>query len=149
MNVWLLTIDNASIDKKFDNFAKREGATERRTDTAAYWDAMDASKKKCVANTEERSTLLRVSPLSLKAPYASPSKSDDEVHVLVLFAETMIYDSWNNILIADCSSSPSSFAAAVPGFNASYSPALNSLDWFDIFDFVFQAAEILDIHVFR
>ena len=46
-----------SMDAKFDDFAKRDGWTERRTDgatdgrtdTPAYWDAMDASKKKaCV-----------------------------------------------------------------------------------------------------
>ena len=41
-------IDDASMDTKFDDFAKRDRATERRTDaatdTAAYWDAMDASK---------------------------------------------------------------------------------------------------------
>ena len=88
-----------------------------------------------------------MSPLSLKAPYAFPSKSDDEVHILVLFAETMIYDSLNNIPIAS-SSSPSSFAVAVAGFNASDSSALDSLDWFDIFDFVFQPAEIVGIRNF-
>ena len=81
-----------------------------------------------MVNTDERSTLSRVSPLSLQAPYAFPSAADDEVHVLVLFAETMIYDSWNNILIAGFSSSPSSFAVPVAGFNASDSPALDSLD---------------------
>ena len=38
------------MDTKYDDFAKRDGATKRRpdeaTDTAAYRDAMDASKKK-------------------------------------------------------------------------------------------------------
>ena len=41
-------INDASMDTKFDDFAKRDGPTERRsdgaTDTAAYRDAMDASK---------------------------------------------------------------------------------------------------------
>ena len=38
-------IDDASMDTKFDDFAKRDGPTDGRTDTPAYWDAMDASKK--------------------------------------------------------------------------------------------------------
>ena len=42
-------IDDASMDSKFDNFAKRDGPTDGRTDgrtyTVAYRDAMDASKK--------------------------------------------------------------------------------------------------------
>ena len=33
------------MDKEFDNFAKRHGPTLGRTNTAAYRDAMDASKK--------------------------------------------------------------------------------------------------------
>ena len=45
MNIWLLMIDDAFIDAKYDNFAKRDGRSDGATDTAAYWDAMDASKK--------------------------------------------------------------------------------------------------------
>ena len=32
------------MDTKIDDFAKRDGRTERRTDTSGYRDAMDASK---------------------------------------------------------------------------------------------------------
>ena len=42
---WLLMVDDASIDTKFDDFAKRRRPTLGPTDTAAYRDAMDASKK--------------------------------------------------------------------------------------------------------
>ena len=59
MYIWLRMIDDASMDAKFDDFAKRDGRTEQRTDrardgatdgqmeqwteTPAYGDAMDAS----------------------------------------------------------------------------------------------------------
>ena len=44
-------IDDASMDAKCDDFAKRDGPTERRSDgaterqTLAYRDAMNASEK--------------------------------------------------------------------------------------------------------
>ena len=38
-------IVDASMDKKFDDFAKRDAWMDGRTDTPAYWDAMVASKK--------------------------------------------------------------------------------------------------------
>ena len=42
-------IEDACMDTKYDDFAKRDGATKRRpdeaTDTAAYRDAMDPSQK--------------------------------------------------------------------------------------------------------
>ena len=38
-------IDDASMDTKFHDFAKHYGPTPGRTDTAAYRDAIDASKK--------------------------------------------------------------------------------------------------------
>ena len=62
INICLLMIEDASMDTKFDDSAKSDGATDRfsrdlangyggtdgrtdgRTDTAAYRDAMDASK---------------------------------------------------------------------------------------------------------
>ena len=67
-------IDDASMDTKFDGFAKRDGATERRTDgatdTAAYWDAMDASKNVIgrwvwVIGRSARSGSVRVAPTFL------------------------------------------------------------------------------------
>ena len=35
--ILLLMIDDAFIDKKFDNFAKLDGATERRSDGQTHW----------------------------------------------------------------------------------------------------------------
>ena len=46
-------IDDASMDTKFDDFAKRHGPTLRRTDTAAYRDAMDASKNNVIIKFEK------------------------------------------------------------------------------------------------
>ena len=37
-------IDDASMDAKFDDFAEHYQSTPGRTDTAAYRDAIDASK---------------------------------------------------------------------------------------------------------
>ena len=37
-------VDDASMDTKFDDFAKRHGPTQGQTYTAAYRVAMDASK---------------------------------------------------------------------------------------------------------
>ena len=45
IDILLLMIDDASIDTKFDDFAKRDGPTDGPTDTPAHWDAMDAFKK--------------------------------------------------------------------------------------------------------
>ena len=39
-------IDDASMETKFDNFANHDGPTQGQTFTAAYRDAMDASKNK-------------------------------------------------------------------------------------------------------
>ena len=39
-------IDDAYMDTKFDDFAKSHGQTHGQTDTAAYRDAMDASKNR-------------------------------------------------------------------------------------------------------
>ena len=48
MYIWLLN-DGASMDAKFDDFAKRDGLTDHlmdgQTEASAYWDAMEASKK--------------------------------------------------------------------------------------------------------
>ena len=41
-------IDDASMDTKFDDFAKHYGPTPGRTDRAAYRDAIDASKNRIV-----------------------------------------------------------------------------------------------------
>ena len=49
-NVRLLRIDDASMDTKFNDFAKRHRPTLGRTDKAAYRDAMDASKNNLVAH---------------------------------------------------------------------------------------------------
>ena len=38
-------IDDVSMDTKLDDFAKSHGPTRGTTDTVAYRDAMDASKK--------------------------------------------------------------------------------------------------------
>ena len=46
-------INDASMDTKFDDFAKRHGPTLRRTDTAAYRDAMDASKNGNVSSSDD------------------------------------------------------------------------------------------------
>ena len=47
MYIWFL--NDASMDAKFDDFVKRDGLPEqlmdRQTETPAYWDAMEASKK--------------------------------------------------------------------------------------------------------
>ena len=48
-------VDDASMDTKFDDFAKRDRPTLGRTDTAAYKDKMDASKKRS-ANVLRRTT---------------------------------------------------------------------------------------------
>ena len=39
-----MNTSDATTDPKSDDFAKRDGRTERWTDTSAYRDAMDASK---------------------------------------------------------------------------------------------------------
>ena len=54
-------IDDASMDTKFDDFAKRERPTLGTTDTAAHRDAMDASKNrnwKTKRQQEERERLI-------------------------------------------------------------------------------------------
>ena len=47
-------IDDTSMDTKFDDFAKRHGPIPLRTDTAAYRDAMDASKNDLFDSTNGR-----------------------------------------------------------------------------------------------
>ena len=73
IDILLLMIDDAAIDTKFDNFAKRDGATERRIERrsdgrsdgrsdeatgrqTAYWDAMNASKNRNLPNADVADT---------------------------------------------------------------------------------------------
>ena len=54
MNIWLLMIDDASMDTKFDDFAKRDGRTDGATDRHSGLLGCDGRIQKVNNYTEQR-----------------------------------------------------------------------------------------------